>query len=150
MSQSLCKIFLHIIFGTKNREPYIDDTICGELCSYLTTVLKNLDCDVIAINAPKNHIHTLCELSKDITIPSLIEKMKTTTSRWIKTKGLKFRNFHWQGGYGVFSVSPSLIESAKKYIFNQQEHHRKKTFQDEFRQFLKKYGVKYDEKYVWD
>ncbi len=76
MSQSLSKIFLHIIFGTKNREPYIDNSVSGELCSYLTTLLNNQDCDVVAINAPKDHIHVLCEISKNITVPHLIEKMK--------------------------------------------------------------------------
>ena len=150
MAQSLAKIIMHIIFSTKNRTPCLNDDTREELYRYMSTVLKNLDCPAIQIGGIKDHVHILCTLSKNYSIAKLIEEVKNPTSRWIKSKGKAFSKFHWQNGYGAFSVSQSNIEQVRIYIKNQEEHHRKFTFQDEFVRFLDKYQVPYDERYVWD
>jgi len=95
-------------------------------------------------------MHVLCVLSKNLSVAQLVEKTKTATSKWLKTKEDGLANFHWQSGYGAFSVSPSHVERVKEYVATQEEHHRKATFQEELRQLLGKYGIGYDERYVWD
>jgi putative transposase len=97
-----------------------------------------------------DHIHILCSISKNLAPSKIIEEVKTSSSKWMKTQGRQFADFYWQRGYGIFSVSVSNIEEVKKYILKQQEHHRKMSFQEEFRKFLEKHGVDYDERYLWD
>lgn len=150
MGQSLNKIYVHLVFSTKYRKPLITDLIKEELFSYLGGICKNLECNPIQVGGYQDHIHILCLLSKKIALMKLIEEVKSHSSKWIKTKGVAFENFYWQNGYGAFSVNPTELEIVKKYIVNQEEHHRKKTFQEEFLAFLKKYNVEYDEKYIWD
>ncbi|MCG2794011.1 MAG: IS200/IS605 family transposase [Weeksellaceae bacterium] len=150
MGQSLNKIYVHLVFSTKHRKPLITDLIKEELFSYLGGICKNLECNPIQVGGYQDHIHILCILSKKIALMKLIEEVKSHSSKWIKTKGVAFENFYWQNGYGAFSVNPTELEIVKNYIVNQKEHHRKKTFQEEFLAFLKKYNVEYDEKYIWD
>jgi len=150
MAQSLSQVYLHIIFGTKNRQKLILPEIESELYRYMAGVLKNLGNPAIIIGGYTNHIHILCRFSRMISISKLLAILKKDTSKWIKTKGEKYKNFYWQNGYGVFSVSMSHVERVKKYIENQKEHHKKMDFEKEYIAFLKKYGVKYDERYVWD
>lgn len=150
MPQSLNKIYIHIVFSTKNREPLISKEIKEELFSYLGGICKGLESNPIQVGGYRDHIHILCLLSKKITLIKLVEEIKKNSSKWIKTKGKEFENFYWQSGYGAFSVNPSEIEVVKKYIENQEEHHKVKSFQEEYRAFLKKYNVEYDEQYVWD
>lgn len=150
MPQSLNKIYIHIVFSTKNREPNISEDIKEELFNYLGGICKSLECNPLQVGGCKDHVHILCLLSKKITLIQLIEKLKSSTSKWIKTKNKKFSNFYWQSGYGAFSVNPTEIDVVKNYIQNQEEHHKIKSFQDEYRAFLKKYDVKYSEEYVWD
>ncbi|WP_312075307.1 IS200/IS605 family transposase [Chryseobacterium sp.] len=150
MSQSLNKIYVHLIFSTKNRVPFLTDDIKDELFNYLGGVCKNLECNPLQVGGYKDHVHILCLLSKKMTLVKLLEEVKSSSSKWIKTKDEKFSNFYWQSGYGAFSVNPTETDLVKKYIQNQEEHHKVKNFQDEYRAFLKKYDVEYDEKYVWD
>nr|WP_303649288.1 IS200/IS605 family transposase [Chryseobacterium edaphi] len=150
MSQSLSKIYVHIIFSVKNREPLIQDTIKEELFNYLGGICKNLECYPIQVGGYRDHVHILCILSKKVPLVKLLEDIKSSSSKWIKTKGEMFSNFYWQSGYGAFSVNPTEIEVVKNYIINQEEHHRTKSFQDEYRAFIKKYDVQYNEEYVWD
>lgn len=150
MGQSLVKNYLHIVFSTKYRQPMITEVIESELHAYLGGICKNLDCQPIKVGGYNDHIHILCMLSKKIPLIKLMEELKSHSSKWIKTKGEEFKNFYWQEGYGAFSVNPSEVDVVINYIANQKEHHDKKTFQDEFRAFLKKYLVAYDERYVWD
>lgn len=150
MPQSLNKIYVHIIFSTKNREPLIFDSVKDELFNYLGGVCKNLECNPIQVGGYRDHIHILCLLSKKITLIKLLEEIKSSSSKWIKTKGENLSNFYWQSGYGAFSVNPTEIDVVKNYIINQEEHHKVKSFQDEYRAFLKKYDVQYNEEYVWD
>lgn len=150
MSQSLSQVFVHITFSTKNRKPFIDDEIKPRLFEYLGGICNGLECQALQVGGHDDHIHVLCLLSKKITQIKLMEEVKKSSSKWIKTIDEKYRNFYWQNGYGIFSVNPSETDVVINYIRNQKEHHRKHSFQDEFRAFLKKYRVEYDERYVWD
>ena len=122
----------------------------NELYSYLGGICKEMECFPIRIGGYTDHIHILCMLSKKIALMKLLEEVKSHSSKWMKTKETTLRNFYWQNGYGAFSVNPSEIEKVIAYIENQAEHHKKRTFQDEYKAFLKKYKVEYDERYVWD
>lgn len=149
MGQSLVQNYLHIVFSTKYRKPLINESIEEELHSYLGGICNKLECQVIIVGGYTDHIHILCKLSKKIALMKLVEELKSHSSKWIKTKGENYQNFYWQDGYGAFSVNPSEVDVVIKYIANQKEHHRKKIFQDEYRAFLKKYAVEFDERYVW-
>lgn len=150
MGQSLVKNYIHIVFSTKHRQPLIFPPVEAELHSYLGGICNNLDCQAIKVDGYTDHVHILCRLSKKIPLMKLVEKVKSHSSKWIKTKGAGYENFYWQDGYGAFSVNPSQEDIVIAYIANQHEHHKKKTFQNEFRAFLKKYKVDYDERYVWE
>jgi len=150
MPQSLSSILVHLIFSTKDREPFITPAIEIELHPYMAQIFRTMKSPTLAINSVPDHVHVLFVLSRVITVADLLEEVKTETSKWIKTKGSAFRNFHWQRGYGAFSIGESQVEDVKRYINRQKEHHRQVTFQEEYREFLRVYGVPYDERYVWD
>lgn len=150
MGQSLVKNYIHLVFSTKHRQPLIYSPVEVELHNYLGGICNRLDCQVIKIGGYFDHIHILCMLSKKLALIKLIEELKSHSSKWIKTKGVGYEKFYWQDGYGAFSVNPSEVDTVTTYISKQHEHHRKKTFQDEYRDFLKKYNVEFDERYVWD
>jgi putative transposase len=150
MPQSLSKVYVHITFSTKNRENLIDKNIQERLFEYLGGICKGLECNPARVGRHLDHIHILCTLSRKITQASLLEQVKKESSKWMKTNGDKYKNFYWQNGYGIFSVNPTEIDVVTDYINNQEEHHKKRTFQDEFKAFLKKYKIEYDERYVWD
>jgi len=128
----------------------IHHLIEDELYSYLGGICKEMECHPIKIGGYTDHVHILCMLSKKVALMNLLEEIKSHSSKWMKTKGTELKNFYWQNGYGAFSVNPSETEKVIAYIENQKEHHKKKTVQEEYRAFLKKYKVEYDEKYVWD
>jgi putative transposase len=148
--QSLAQILVHLIFSTKGRAPLLCDDIRPELHPYMATILKGMDSSAILINSVADHTHVLFHLSKNHALCDVIERVKKDSSKWIKTKGKAYRNFYWQSGYGAFSVSQSNVAQVVRYLEEQKEHHRKRTFQEEFRAFLKRYRVPYDERYVWD
>jgi putative transposase len=104
----------------------------------------------LATDGTNDHLHILFSLGRVIKVADLVEEVKTESSKWIKTKGPEFRNFHWQAGYGAFSIGQSNVTTLKRYIRNQKQHHQRVTFQDEYREFLKAYEIDYDERYVWD
>src|ERR1044072_6894110 len=147
MPQSLSSILIHLVFSTKNREPFITPEIESELHPYMATIFREVKSPSLTIGGTSDHIHTLFSLGRVITIADVVEEVKTNTSKWIKTKGREFRDFHWQRGYGAFSIGQSGVEGLKRYIRNQKEHHRHVTFQDEYRKFLKAYGIDFDERY---
>lgn len=151
MAQSLSKVLVHIVFSTKNRYPFLrEKSIRNEMHAYLGGTCKHLGCPVLIVGGVEDHVHILCALSRNISIAKFLGDMKRESSKWIKTKKGILSKFAWQNGYGIFSVSQSQIERVKKYIANQEEHHSKKKFQDEFRSLLKKYEIEFDERYVWD
>ena len=113
-------------------------------------ILQNIGCEPVVIGGVEDHVHVLCNLSRTITMGDLVEETKKSSSRWMKDQGPAFRDFYWQAGYGAFSVSQSKVESVRASIANQDEHHRKASFQDGFRALCRKHGVTFDERYVWD
>jgi REP element-mobilizing transposase RayT len=150
MPQSLAKNLIHLVFSTKNREPVLTEAVREPLCAYASAVLRDLDSHVIAMSAWHDHVHILLVLSKNHSLAQVVMEVKRATSKWIKTQGKGFAGFHWQNGYGAFSIGQSGVEEVTKYIANQAEHHRVKSFQEEFRSFLKRYEIEFDERYVWD
>jgi putative transposase len=150
MGQSLVKQYTHIIFSTKHQQPLIIDSIEEELYKYIGGICKNLDCNPVIIGGYKNHVHILCLLSKKIALMKLLETVKTNSSKWVKTLDNRLSNFYWQNGYGAFSIDPRQTDKTEIYIKNQREHHRVKTFQEEYLAILKEYNMEYDERYLWD
>lgn len=150
MSQSLVKNYVHIIFSTKHRNDFIDESIEEELFAYISTICKNLYSPSIKIGGTDNHIHILLTLSPKYALMKVIQEIKAHSSRWIKTKGKKYEDFFWQDGYGAFSVSQKHIFATINYIINQREHHKNEDFKTEFLMILNKYETNYDEKYLWD
>jgi putative transposase len=150
MPQSLSRILVHLIFSTKDRVPVLTPAIRSELHPYLAVVLRDNDCPSLRVGGAADHVHLFFGLSRTLPVAKVVEIVKTSSSKWIKTKGPEFARFHWQGGYGVFSVSQSDADAVVRYIDNQEAHHRRLSFQDEFRTFLERYQVTYDERYVWD
>ncbi len=150
MGQSISKVLVHITFSTKYRQVLIDNEIEEKLYAYLGGICKKLKCNPIIVGGHKNHVHILCLLSRNITQADLLEEIKKSSSKWAKTVSKKYENFYWQNGYGIFSVNPSEAEVVVNYIKNQKKHHSKRTWEDEFLAFLKRYGVDYDDRYIWD
>ena len=152
MSQSLAKVLVHIVYSTKGRHPWLKDPeLRKDLYAVKAKVFRDdADSPALIINGVEDHIHALCLLSRNFAIKDVIQVAKTETSKWVKKQGAQYANFHWQGGYGIFSVSESNVEQVKKYIANQEEHHKKMTFQEEFRELCKRHGIEIDERYVWD
>lgn len=150
MPQSLARVLVHLIFSTKNREPVLTPEIRDELHPYLAATLRNYQCPPFQVGGLADHLHLFFALSRTSSIAQVVEHIKTSSSKWIKTKGPPFSDFHWQGGYGAFSVSQSNADKVIDYIKNQAVHHHKMTFQEELRGFLERYKVDYDERYLWD
>ena len=151
MSQSLTQIYLHIVFSTKHRKPFLkDDDHRGRTHAYLAGICRNLKCPSLIVGGVEDHVHILCRLSKNIEVATFLGELKRDSSKWVKTVSPHLNDFYWQQGYGAFSISPSHVEGLKAYIADQIEHHRHESFQDEFRRLCAKYGVEIDERYVWD
>jgi REP element-mobilizing transposase RayT len=150
MPQSLSRLCIHLVFSTKHRDPFLQDSIRKDLHAYMATVLKNMECPALIINSVEDHIHILLNLGRTISVSYVMEQVKKTSSKWLKTQNQTFSNFAWQAGYGAFAVSESNIPAVRQYIETQYEHHQKVTFQEEYRSFLTKHQISYDECYVWD
>ena len=151
MSQSLVQIYVHIVFSTKHRKPFLEDNdFRGRTQRYLAGICKNLDCPALMVGGVEDHVHVLCRLGKTIGIAGLVRDLKRDSSKWVKAEQSTLAEFHWQQGYGAFSISPSHVGALREYIADQEEHHHHETFQDEFRRLCKKYGLKIDERYGWD
>lgn len=150
MPQSLAKIYIHLVFSTKNRERILADDIRPDLHDYMGGTMKGLDCMPLEINSEPDHAHLLFILSRKMALSDVVGGLKKSATDWLRTKAARYQAFFWQAGYGAFSVSQSSVEDVRKYIQNQREHHTTRTFQDEFRALLAKYQIDHDERYVWD
>ncbi len=151
MPQSLSKFYTHITFSTKDRFPFLNEkNVRKEMHAYAGGICKTLDSQPIIVGGIADHIHILCLLSKNHALAKVIGELKRVSSIWVKTKGEMLTKFHWQSGYEAFSIGRSEVDVVRAYIENQEEHHKKKTFQEEFRTFLQEYGIEYDERYIWD
>jgi REP element-mobilizing transposase RayT len=150
MSQSIARILVHFVFSTKNRERWIADSERDDLHAYIGGIVDNLSGTLLAAGSVEDHVHLLLAHPRTSTPAEVVEAMKTGSSKWIKTRGPRYRGFHWQSGYGAFSISPSHRPALERYFAGQRAHHERVSFQDEYRRLLKKYEVEYDERYVWD
>ena len=149
MAQTLVNILVHVIFSTKERRHLIKPEAKAELCAYMAGTLRNLGSPCLEIGGTSNHIHLLTALSKKAAMSDVVGELKKSSSKWIKTKGPAYAHFAWQEGYGAFSIGQSQVGALKRYIAAQEEHHKTKSFETEFIDILKKYGVAYDERYIW-
>jgi REP element-mobilizing transposase RayT len=151
MPQSLSQIYLHLVYSTKDRYPWLKSKqLQADVHAYLSATLNGMDCPCLKAGGIADHVHILCRLSRTITVANLVRDIKKASSSMLNDRGGDLRGFHWQNGYGAFSISPSHVPGLTRYIADQEAHHRKESFQDEFRRLLRKYGIKFDERYVWD
>ena len=146
MPQSLSKVILHIIFSTKNREPWLESNVRLRVA----TICRDLGAELVRVGGVVDHVHIVTTLPRTVSQAQLVEQIKKASSKWIKALDARYRGFFWQRGYGAFSVSPSQLDAVLQYIDWQQEHHRTRTFEEEYRELLHKHGVDFDERYVWD
>ena len=150
MPQSLAQILVHLVFSTKNRKAILADDIRDDLHAYIGGIVENHKGTLLKVGSVADHIHLLIALPRTCAPSELIQEVKTGSSKWLKTKNAHYANFQWQSGYGIFSISPSHRLALEAYITNQSEHHRLVTFQEEYRGLLNKYGLQFDERYLWD
>ena len=150
MSQSLANIVIHLVFSTKLRRPLLRDEERAQLHAYIIGVLKNLDSPVIEINSVRDHVHILFAQSKNLAPATIVQKVKTASSVWLKSLHPSYSDFGWQNGYGEFSVSPMHVDPVRHYLRSQPEHHKHEDFQTEYRRFCEKNGKPLDEQYAWD
>ena len=149
MPQSFSNTNIHIIFGTKYRQQFIDNKIESQLFEYIGQVVNNLNCQNIIVGGYRDHVHILCKLYRPLSQSTLVKEIKANSSLWMKTQGIQYENFYWQDGYAVFSVSQSDLERVITYIQNQREHHQKQTFQKEYLKFLEEHRIEYDKGFIW-
>jgi REP element-mobilizing transposase RayT len=150
MAHSFSKLLTHIIFSTKDRQPFLDDALKEDLFHYMGGVVRECDGAAEIINGPADHVHLLIRFPTTQSVADLLRVVKTNSSRWVHQTYPERRAFGWQTGYGAFSVSQSNAEQVREYIARQEEHHRRVTFQEEFVAFLKRHGIEYDERYIWE
>lgn len=150
MSQSLAKNLIHWVFSTKNREPLLTERVREPLSRYLAGILQDLNSPALAISSVRDHVHVLFLLHKNRALADVVMEVKRGSSRRLKTQDPALAAFHWPNGYGAFSISESSIQEVEEYLAGQEEHHQVKSFQEEFRAFLHRYGISFDERYVWD
>jgi len=150
MPQSLSKVILHIIFSTKDREPWLDSHMRPRMHAYVATICRDLGAELVHVGGVSDHVHVITTLPRTLSQAQFIEQIKKTSSKWIKALDARYRGFFWQRGYGAFSVSPSQVETVLQYVEAQPKHHGTRTFQEEYRELLRRHRVDFDERYVWD
>ncbi|PAY20447.1 transposase [Rhodopirellula sp. SM50] len=150
MPQSHACLYAHLIFSTKDRYPFLDTSVRDRVHAYLAETVRNMGSSFSLVGGVADHVHLLFERGRVHAAKDFSEEIKRESSKFIKTFGGKHSKFYWQRGYGIFSVSPPHRSAVESYIRNQEEHHRVKTFQEEYRDFLRRYDIQYDERYVWD
>jgi putative transposase len=149
MPQSLSNLLIHLIFSTKDRYPFLaQNDMLLRTHAYLGGILRESDCPSLTIGGTADHVHAFFRLSRTQQMAKVVETLKSRSSRWLKSEGVG--NFAWQRGYGCFSVGKSQAASLVRYIQTQADHHRRVSFQEEFREFLRRYEIAFDERYLWD
>ena len=151
MPQSLAAVYVHLVYSTKNRIPFLaTPAMQKRTFAYLAALSAKMDFPALIVGGQPDHMHMLARMSRTHSIAEWIKELKRLSNLWVSNQGVTYTDFAWQGGYGAFSVSHSNLNTVKKYILNQNEHHKKITFQNEYRALLKKHTIEYDERYVWD
>ncbi|MBN8646178.1 MAG: IS200/IS605 family transposase [Planctomycetes bacterium] len=148
MGSTLCCHLVHIVFSTKNREPFILVSIALRLHAYLGGIARSRKCEPVAVGGVEDHVHLLIGVHPSIALADLVRDLKANSSKWMHDD-VGVRNFAWQSGYGAFSVSRDHAEGVTAYIRNQREHHATVDFKGEFLAFLDKHIVEFDERYVF-
>jgi REP element-mobilizing transposase RayT len=149
--QSLAQIYLHIVFSTNRRAPFLSERQLRERThAYLVGTCSNLDSPSLIVGGVEDHVHILCRLGKTRSVSDLVRELKRESSKWVKEQSKELEAFYWQSGYGAFSISHDHVDAVTTYIANQEEHHKTETFKDEFLRVLGEYRIDYDERYVWD
>jgi REP element-mobilizing transposase RayT len=150
MPQSLASIHLHVVFSTKHRESWLTAPFAQRTYDYIGGTLRGNGCALIAAGGIPDHVHLLVSMSRELNVAELVKLVKSNSSRWIHDTFPELHAFAWQAGYGAFAVSYANIPNVRAYLANQEKHHAKESFQDEFRDFLRRHEMTWDEKYVWD
>lgn len=149
MPQSFVCLNCHLVFSTKNRVPLIDPDLAPRLYGYTGGILDKMGGRLVAAGGMPDHVHLIVSLGKQMSVADTLRVIKANTSRWIHQTASNLRHFGWQAGYGAFAVSHSNLDEVKRYIANQQEHHRVRTFKEEFLALLRRHNIEYDERYIW-
>ena len=149
MTQSFVQNFQHIIFSTKDRNKWIDESWADDLYGYIGGTLSRIGCKMLTAGGTSDHIHLLSVIDKNLTMPDVIRTIKSSSTTWIRKSIRNKKAFAWQNGYASFSIGKSQVARVENYIRNQRKHHRKMDYKDELRRFFNKYGLEYDEKYLW-
>lgn len=150
MPQSLSNILIHLIWSTKDRHPWLAPGIREQTHAFLAGAVRQCGCEAYRVGGVADHIHLAARLSRTLSVADLVKEVKAASSKWAKAQYPSLHNFSWQQGYGAFSVGMSQKEALLHYIDNQEEHHLTRTFEDEYRAFLNKYAIDYDERHLWD
>ena len=150
MPQSFAALYCHFIFSTKHREPLISRELQPRLFAYIGGGLRNEGSVLLAAGGMPDHVHLLASLSRQTSVAEVVRLVKANSSGWVHQTFPEMQGFAWQNGYGAFSVSASALPAVKRYLAGQEEHHRTRTFQQEFVAFLKKHEIEHDERYLWE
>jgi REP-associated tyrosine transposase len=150
VAQSLSKVLLHLVFSTKNRRDWIPEPTLSAPHAYLANTCRALGSEAFRVGGTRDHVHIACILTRTLTIAKLHGEIKSSSSAWMKKQDGVDAQFAWQGGYGAFSLGQSQLPSLLSYVENQMDHHRTRTFKEEFLALLNRYGIDYDERYLWD
>lgn len=150
MAHSYTRLLYHSIFSTKDRQPMVDDKLKARLHPYTGGIIRELRGTAIAIDGMEDHVHILALLPAAKSVADVLRTVKTNSSGWVHKTWPQRTDFAWQIGYAGFTVSESNVEEVRRYLLNQKEHHRHMTFQEEYIAFLKRHGIEYDDRYIWD
>ncbi len=150
MPQSFAQLYAHLVFSAKNRERWLNDEIRPRVHAYIAGIVRGLDARYVVVGGVADHVHVLFDMGKMHAAVDFVSEVKRESSKFVKTLGNQYRRFYWQRGYGLFSVSPDRKADVESYVRNQEEHHRGVTFQDEFRDLLRRCDIEWDERFVWD
>lgn len=150
MGQSLVQIYVHVVFSTRDRAPLISPGIRTPLFGFLGEFLNRAGCPCVAVGGVADHVHLVFRLGKGVDIQHLVGDLKSRSSLWVKESYPGHENFYWQRGYAAYSLSNGHVDAARRYVQDQEQHHRQESFADELRRILGKNGIEFDERYVWD
>jgi putative transposase len=149
MAATLTNLLYHIVFSTKDRRPLIRDAFRDELEKYIAGIVRNHGGILLGIGGMPDHLHVIIKLKPDRSVAEIVRLIKANSSKWVNERYGEPGRFAWQSGYGGFSVSQSQFDVVRAYVRNQKAHHRTRSFQDEFRDFLSKHAIEFDERYLW-
>jgi REP element-mobilizing transposase RayT len=150
MPQSLSAVYLHLVFSTKDRRPlFAEAGLRARLHEYIGAVSRKLNCLPLQVGGVEDHVHVLMRHGREISQAELVKEIKRVSSRWLKSQGAALKDFEWQGGYAIFSVSSSNLDRARNYVVNQESHHRRFDYQSELRTLLRRHGLEWNEKFLW-